>query len=94
MGKEHVKTLKSWSNLISVYRRRGKYADAETALLELYAVVKDAYGESHERASEVRGSLAELYTEWNKPDRAVEYGLPLATSESELTHEELTGQED
>jgi hypothetical protein len=45
---------------------RGRFAEAESAMLEAHAILKDADGTDARRTQEMAAHLAELYERWDE----------------------------
>jgi len=60
-----------------VYEDLQRYADAETALLEAYGILKTAHSAEHKRTVWVIELLIDLYDAWDKPEQAAEWRAEL-----------------
>jgi eukaryotic-like serine/threonine-protein kinase len=69
-GRSRVPRQQRW--LGACLTRLGRFAEAERVLLESYAGLAEA-GEGEQFAAEAAAYLAELYSAWDRPDRAAEY---------------------
>jgi hypothetical protein len=50
-----------------------RYREAEEALLQSHAVLKERFGAEHARVAKSDARLAKLYEAWGKPDKAMEH---------------------
>ena len=84
-SKMHPDTAISLVNLASVYRKQGKFAQAEPLLREALEMRKKVQGEHHPDYAESLSSLAAICLSTNEPAR----GLPMAREAVHLAREQL-----
>ncbi len=69
-------------NHSSALRKLGRFAEAETCLLEAHDVFDKSFGPDHEKSRLARSGLVKLYVEWGKPDEAAKWRGAAATTAS------------
>lgn len=80
LGNEHWQTGTSMTNLGECILSLGKYAEAESLLVDGFRTVSNQFGNSDKRTKRAASTLAKLYQGWGKPDQAAKY-LPIAGQE-------------
>ena len=64
----------------SVLKELGRYDEAERSLLEAHGILTDGLGPAHSRTISAIKTLANLYDEWERPEKAGEWRKQLPTS--------------
>ena len=54
-----------------------RYREAEPLLLKSYPILREAFGDSHNRTRVALGRIVDLYDAWGKPDKAAKYRVML-----------------
>ena len=71
----HINRTYPLSGLANVYRRQQRYAEAETAYRDVYAIRLEALGEDHTLVSETKTRLGQVLTGLGRYDEAEKYLL-------------------
>lgn len=84
-GKEHLKTINTYSNLAVVYKWRGEYKKAHKLLLEVLRTQEKVLGEEHADTVITRNNIASIYYDRGEYTKALEW-IQKALDISEKTY--------